>query len=470
MANINIPGYGNVNLSTPAEKDAAPQDQFQLTPQTDENYLMGLEDADLQHLVQNNFMTPQSMSEIQAKRAAFISPELAATGQPIVDTAMSMLPKQLTSNELPKQALFPEITQAEAQAQEETNIAAEAGKQAAQEEAANRQVATQVGNDVKRAQRIDETEKQVAADQSKEYKDNKPSAIGQAIAIMMGALSQGLTGAKLNPAIEAIDKVIEREATKKKYDEEQKMALRKHLLDEASFRLRTESEKSDSALKSAQIAKIQAELASSLGEVRAAQETQARLKQGTGFSAEEIATMGPDMANRMVQVKPGIYMPTASKNPQDLRTNLNTFDNAMRDAKELRKMAQQFGNNSIAKIVDREARGQSEALLQGLVGALRLPYFGPGVLTDTEQRLARDMIGNPTSVFSLASANEARINTIIQKLNYAKKTALRNEGVNVPLSANEQKMAAYRAAGIKLPDPELINAMIKKGDWNPDEE
>lgn len=471
MANtVNIPGMGEVSLDAPEAQPQAPLVDIN----RDKEYLMSLPNENIQRLVQGNFISPEALQELQAAKMAQFQGPITDAGQALGNFATGMLPQPLSfapqgQVQAPAQPL-PEAVKQEAKTQAAAELAAQQGAEEAAQHAEDHRAMRTVAAQEKAAARGAEIEDQVRKDFEPTKTDPNKMSIGQLIFASLGAFAQGLSGGKSNIYFDIMDKQIEREAKEKKYNDEQKNALRKLAIEEAMMKVRQMDAASDSQLKKAQMAKIYAELGSALGQVQQAQDFQNRVRSGQGFGATELASMDPEMSNRMVQVKPGVYMPSASKDPKELRISLNTFDNAVRDAKELRALAQQFGNNSFAKIVDRQAKGRSDALLQGLVGALRLPYFGPGVLTDTEQALARKMIGNPTDVFSLASANEARINTIIQKLNYAKKTALRNEGVNVPLSANEKKMAAYRAHGVKLKDPELINAMIQKGDWNPDEE
>lgn len=464
-----LPGVVLEDPTDTADVAAVEEDGSESVTPLDPNseYVQNLPDESIVKLAQNKYISPQTAQQILESRTQT---------NPITAAAMSMFPGGGMDMRQPNQKLQDFLNQdnkaqqaAEVVEEEKAAAVIEEGIADAQEEAAARQAAKQVKVADQVEQQVASEDEKVATDQEPK-KENWGKLIGQSIAIMMGALSQGLTGSRTNPGVEAVDKAIEREAAARKYDESQKAALRKQMLDEAKYRLDIEKANTDSIYKRAQIAKIQADLQKSLGEVSATQEIRARIKAGKGFSAEEVAGMEPAMSNRMVQVAPNMFLPTASKNPTKLKEALNTFDNATRDAKELRELTREFGNNTFRKIVDREAIGRSEALLQGLVGALRLPYFGPGVLTDTEQALARSMIGNPSKVFSLASANEARINTIIKKLNYGRRAALRNEGVALPMSRNEKMLALYRSKGFKGSNADLINALIDKGQWEDEEQ
>ena len=61
-------------------------------------------------------------------------------------------------------------------------------------------------------------------------------------------------------------------------------------------------------------------------------------------------------------------------------------------------------------------RAAIQSEIAGLVGALRLPLTGPGILTDSERAMLQEAIGDPTKLFSISSVQDARMNQIMKKI------------------------------------------------------
>ena len=87
-----------------------------------------------------------------------------------------------------------------------------------------------------------------------------------------------------------------------------------------------------------------------------------------------------------------------------------------------------------------EKKAQAKTLRESLKGALRLEIFGPGVMTDTERKIADQVVGNPNKMFTMDKTEIAKLETLMGKLNYGIRQRLRRSGLNFPPSQNEQRI------------------------------
>ena len=85
-------------------------------------------------------------------------------------------------------------------------------------------------------------------------------------------------------------------------------------------------------------------------------------------------------------------------------------------------------------------RAKANSLRDRLVGKLRIEFFGPGVMTDQERENAKKILGDPNAFFTTDVREKAKIRSLIMKLNYGVRNKLRQDGVALPLSPNDQRI------------------------------
>lgn len=62
-------------------------------------------------------------------------------------------------------------------------------------------------------------------------------------------------------------------------------------------------------------------------------------------------------------------------------------------------------------------RAEVNTEVSSMIGALRIPLVGPGPLTDTEREFIKDIIGNPTQIFSFSEVEFKKLEALENKLN-----------------------------------------------------
>ena len=350
-------------------------------------------------------------------------------------------------------------------------------KESAMQKATVEQAARQAADESKKAQEIAAADVQTEARINEDIKEQAPnlgSQIGQAIAIMMGAYSQGLTGSKENPGLVAIEKQAERIAAAKKYNDEQKLKLADMLYKQGQQQIERQKNTIDSMIGLKKLEQASEELSLKRQEINAKLGQIRGVGKLTYTNAERVALQasGPEgraLTETMIRLPNGDWAPTQSNEAaKQITSDVKILDNAIYSAKRLRAAVDFFGNDPAKKLLAFSKKAEVKPDLQALVGGLRLDYFGPGILTEQEQQIARQMMGDPTAIFSIASSNAKALGSIINKLNYAKRVALKSGGIDLPKSKNEQNIEFLMSKG--LSQPEAINTLMSYKKWNPDEE
>lgn len=310
------------------------------------------------------------------------------------------------------------------------------------------------------------------ADATKVAEDSQDSSwgpkISQAIAIMLGAYSQGLTGSKTNPAIDAIDKELNRQAAAKKYTDQQKLHLADQAYKQAQLQLNEKKNTVDSMAALKKIEQADQEIALKRMEIESKLKDKQALM-GTTFTKEQLATIPADVREKLnlVRLPNGNFGSAVSSKQSNDLADLNTnTDSALLSANKLMDKIDYFGNNPAKKVLDREALGEVRGYAQALVGAMRLPYVGPGAFTDREQNLLKDIIGDPTKIFSIDTANKAALGTVMDKLKFYRRSAMRSGGIDLPLSHNEEKLQEYKKVHPNLTEGQMIHNLKATGQWD----
>ncbi len=416
-------------------------------------------------------MQMQAMPEQTVRDVNLALAQQAPDAYNAVNSALASAGAQPQSLPSPLQPGLPAVQAAPEQIMAEVQAAT---AQDAQRKAAAVMAEKQMAEEQEKANRVAAQE---AADEEKIVADSEGSdwgrQIGQALAIMAGAYSQGFTGAKENPAIVAIDKALERQAQQKKYTEEQRIKLQELAYKQAQQEIDRRKASIDSMIGLKKLEQAEQEIAIKLGELDLKKAEKQSLSKSR-FTEAEMRALPIDQREKLnlVRLPDGTFgSALGSEDAKKLRTEvLPAADNAIRALRGLEELNKKWGNNLLSKAVDREGRGRAESLAQELVGSIRLEYFGPGVLTDNEQEIARSIIGSPAKYFSLSSANQAKINTMIDKMKFSRRAKLRETGIDLPLSRNERLLQSAKQKYPDAQDGELINALIKQGKWDRNED
>ena len=210
------------------------------------------------------------------------------------------------------------------------------------------------------------------------------------------------------------------------------------------------------------------------GKLQSAQQVQLQklvqaqsLASPTGFTTQELYTLPENQVKKAVRFPDGKFRIATSAvlakklNEEVIPSGLS----ALNSIKQLKDIGAESAGGSMSL----ESRRKAQTLVQSLVGNLRLELFGPGVLTDAEQKIAREIIGNPTKVLGLSSLELASLGVLEDKLKYSIRTRVKQAVPSTPDSKNEKKIKILMSKNPGLSKSKAMNALIKIGKWDSEE-
>jgi hypothetical protein len=410
----------------------------------------------------------QNLSMAQADPAAF---QAMNAGMQTAGMQPAELPAPLQQIQNPQAAEQQAVEQMMADQQAQQAVTREVATQ----KATAMQAAKTAEEDTKKAEAMQVQDAQDEATINKDLKSDAPnlgSQIGQAIAIMMGAYSQGLTGSKDNPGLVAIEKQAEKIAAARKYNDEQKLKLAEMLYKQGQQQIERQKNTVDSMIGLKKLEQADQEIGLKLEEINM-KRRERMLASKTTFTKDELKMLPAEQREKMnlVRLPDGTFGAVIGADPKEVvKVNVDT-DSAINTAGQLLKEIEYFGNNPAKKLLSRERIGRAKGLAIALTGQLRLPYMGPGALTDQERQVLESISGDPTKFFSLGSANKAKLQTVVDKVKHYRRSYLRNSGIDLPKSRNEANVEAMLKAAPGLTKEEAVEALIRKGPpyWNNEE-
>ena len=241
-----------------------------------------------------------------------------------------------------------------------------------------------------------------------------------ALSIALGGASQALTGARTNPAIDFMNQLVEQQAQKDQLTNQQKEMLRKQVYDAGALEAKRLEDATNNAFRKDQLRLQQQELAIKAGEIQAKLEAELNKNQNLGgiFSGKELTP------EQLMQVRADKNL---SRNLVTLPNGKAYLANNARAAGEFDKFATESFNAlaNLQKYMNLAKSGsklslkdqaEAKSLQQAIVGALRLPFTGPGVLTDTERAQLLQAIGKPLGWMTLRSMETKKIQTVVDAL------------------------------------------------------
>lgn len=256
--------------------------------------------------------------------------------------------------------------------------------------------------------------------------------LGTIIALSMGAVSQGLSGAKSNPVMDYLDKVAEQQAAKDKLTLEKKQMLKKHLYDQSILELNKLENATNSAFRKDQInmqraqMEAQRDAATQKLLLSMSQKAQDASKwSGKALTPEQEATLTMQERRNVVNLPDGRKVLAQSyEDANQFKTIASEINNALASISELKKLGESGSKLSL------KDQARANSMITKIVGALRLPYTGPGVLTDNEREALIKTLGNPLAWLSLRSVENAKLAQVEQDLMSNLQSTAKVRGIN----------------------------------------
>ncbi len=298
--------------------------------------------------------------------------------------------------------------------------------------------------------------------------------IAAAIAIMLGAVSQGLTGAKNNPALQVMQKAMEDDFKKQKMAKDERLAKMQMGFKLERLKLEQFEAKSKNKLRQAQIGEIKQALLDKEEDLQKQRELGKKVGSTEGFTRAELEALDKDSRDRAVAVgkDKNKFLLAVSKTDAD---KLKAPDGPVRSGESavdgLSRLLEISDEVSLGKPVEFLKNSvEAVSLQQQLVGLTRLQLFGPGVLQKFEQDLARKLIADPTKILSITALQRIRLKTLRDMTIKQARNQMRSSGLPLTDNANERNAAKInkikaRFKDRKITDSQASDALRKSGQW-----
>lgn len=269
-----------------------------------------------------------------------------------------------------------------------------------------------------------------------------------AISIGLGSIGGALSKTGGNVALDIINKAIDNDISAQKVNNEQKLALKQNALKRAALEVDRLSELSKDQERKFQMKQVSDQLRANeqalMGQ-RANQKALVERIYSSGLTPEEADTfLDEKQVVRKVSLPDGNITLAVSPNAANQYTTaINGVTSARKLTDKVAGKVKNYSSWEAAKLWG-EQRSTLEGDVEALIGALRLPITGPGILNEKEyERIMGKVVGNPASFFTVNKVTEAKMRSLQDTLKMI-------ERANLETATGKKWMTNEDRARIKL--------------------
>lgn len=131
-----------------------------------------------------------------------------------------------------------------------------------------------------------------------------------------------------------------------------------------------------------------------------------------GATPGDLLTAQRDFESRFVKVGNRSFQAPTSQEGIKMRTTIKDHDNIRSGLTQLISLA----DDPSVKVKTSDAYNKANTISTMLQGALRTTITGPGAVNESEYKMLRDVIANPSSFFSLSSSNKKILQTLLSRV------------------------------------------------------
>lgn len=255
------------------------------------------------------------------------------------------------------------------------------------------------------------------------------------LALSMGAAGAALTG-QPNAAITYFNRIADDQARRDKLNQEEKEVLRRAVFQQGQVELNKLEQATNSAYKKDVLRMQQQQLAQQIEEanqriLQAAQQNLGRAAVLSGkreIGDEEFAALSDREREAVVTLEDGRrVMATNKKAADDFKVISTEVGGAKQSLKSL------IDTIKNANRLDPREWKKAQSRVQQIIGQLRVPLTGPGVLTDYERNQLLDIIGT-FGPFSIRGLELAKAETLMKDLDARLAYNAKTAGIRMPLT------------------------------------
>ncbi len=181
-------------------------------------------------------------------------------------------------------------------------------------------------------------------------------------------------------------------------------------------------------------AEAKAKAMSLMGEIEAkkneaALNFQAAMSKMYGAKSMIGGTVNPELLDEKQRERyvPGFGIGLTKEDATKLKDYNADFESARQGIMKLKEVG-----NMPLKSMSPEAIAQADSISRMIMASLRTQVLGPGAVTDAERAILEKIVANPTSMFSLDSTNQKRLDTLMDTLKTNRNQKAKAYGFTVP--------------------------------------
>ena len=266
--------------------------------------------------------------------------------------------------------------------------------------------------------------------------------ISTAIGLILGGIGGGLQGGRPNVALEFLQKNIDNDIREQEANKRSKENLLAHLerqygnegtakaMLQSTLQTQLANKVNEAALKSgdklamARAQQVTQQLMSAanapLMEAAKEQTFNAALQSGKDFSE-----LSPHMSEKQrSRAVPGMGLARDEMSARKLNEEIiPAYQGSKLGIQELK-------NFGVLDKFNPVSRAKAEAIQTRVIGQMRQVLLGPGTISDTERELVKNVVANPTSIFTLAS--EGKLDMLSNALDKDFQARVKGAGLSMP--------------------------------------
>lgn len=289
------------------------------------------------------------------------------------------------------------------------------------------------------------------------------SKIGAAISVLFSGIGAGLSGQQ-NMAMKVLDDTMNKdiEAQKAELGKKENLLsnnIRKYgALDDALKATMMElnatvqgqiaAVAARSGSKEAQanavihVGKLEQQRAVLANEIAQKQASQQAMKQlSSGGSSDFVNSLPEEIRKRYVEGEGFRGVARTEKQAEQLNTSSVDTEQASSMIDDLIAIGKKSGRETFPT----EAKAQAQVISQMLIGKLRVPITGPGAMSESEQKILKDIIANPTDVSQVNAISV--LNKLKDTLNNNLYIQAKKAGLNMVKIDGAKKLKASEGRG-----------------------
>ncbi len=282
------------------------------------------------------------------------------------------------------------------------------------------------------------------------------------LAIALGEVGRSLTKSGTNSALDIVNKAIDRDIDSQKLNNEQKIALKQNALKRIALEVDKFSALSKNNERQFEMQKYAETFRQQAEGLRQQAAQNAMLKNqlfGEGISPDQVDLLSDSQKKRTMVLPNGKITLAAIDGTalEDAKKKIGLADTVLTQIKDFKQDA--MGMSVGDKLNPWSTKGgRVSSKLNALIGNLREPITGPGILTPQEYERLEEGLGDVKSVLTTPELMEARISGIEKLVQLSKKAQYKNAGVNIPDSKPDMMRIKLYKMG---KTPEQVETALK---------